>query len=98
MEKILQNIESIRKEKGLKQSVLAEMLGITQAGYSQYIKKNKDIKYQKLVEIANVFEMDIVDVIKYPDKWRHCTNCAQEKDKVIQNLNDYIEVVKQGKK
>lgn len=33
---ILEKIEEVRKEKGIKQSALADLLGVTQSAYSQY--------------------------------------------------------------
>ena len=53
MKEILQHIEEIRKQKGLKQSALAEMLGVKQNTYSQYITRNEDIKYSLLSQIAD---------------------------------------------
>ena len=44
--------------------------------------------------------MDVIDVITYPVKYspvvEQCENC-KEKDKIIQNLNEYIEVLKKRK-
>ncbi|MDR1683384.1 MAG: helix-turn-helix domain-containing protein [Candidatus Symbiothrix sp.] len=37
---ILEKIETIRKEKGIKQSVIAEQLGVKQNTYSQYMTWN----------------------------------------------------------
>lgn len=100
MEKILENIEAIRKEKRIKQSVLAEILEIKQPAYSNYINRESDIKWSRLLQICNVFEMDVIDVITYPVKYapitEQCENC-KEKDKIIQNLNEYIEVLKKRK-
>lgn len=54
MNDIFSNIEAIRCEKGLKQSVLAERMHISQSSYSAYITKNTDIKYGVLIKIAEV--------------------------------------------
>ena len=100
MEKILENIELIRKEKGIKQSVLAKILGIKQPGYSVYIKRESDITWSRLLQISNAFDMDVIDVITYPVKYspitEQCESC-KEKDKIIQNLNDYIQILKNKK-
>ncbi len=44
--------------------------------------------------------MDVIDVITYPVQYapivEQCQNC-KEKDKIIQNLNEYIEVLKKHK-
>ena len=100
MEKILENIETIRKEKRIKQAVLAEILGIKQSAYSNYINRESDISWSRLLQISNAFGMDVIDVITYPVKYspvvEQCESC-KEKDKIIQNLNEYIEVLKKRK-
>lgn len=98
MEKILQNIEAIRKEKGIKQSVVAEALGIKQPAYSAYINRNSDPTYGKLLQLSNLFGVSVIDIITWPEKWvpetsiKKCEACA-EKDKIIKNLNNYIEIL-----
>lgn len=100
MEKILENIETIRKEKRIKQAVLAEILGIKQSAYSNYINRESDISWSRLLQISNAFGMDVIDVITYPVKYspvaEQCESC-KEKDKIIQNLNEYIEILKKRK-
>lgn len=100
MENILENIEAIRKEKRIKQAVLAEILGIKQSAYSNYIHRESDINWSRLLQISNAFGMDVIDVITYPAKYGpladQCESC-KEKDKIIQNLNEYIEVLKKRK-
>lgn len=101
MENILENIEAIRKEKGIKQAVLAEILGVKQPAYSNYISRESDISWSRLLQISNAFGMEVIDVITWPVKYsptvEQCENC-KEKDKIIQNLNDYIEVLKKRNK
>lgn len=100
MEKILENIETIRREKRIKQAVLAEILGIKQSAYSNFIHRESDINWSRLLQISNAFGMDVIDVITYPVKYGpltdQCEGC-KEKDKIIQNLNEYIEVLKKRK-
>lgn len=100
MEKILETIETIRKEKRIKQAVLAEILGIKQSAYSNYIRRESDITWSRLLQISNAFDMEVIDIITYPMKYvpltDPCESC-KEKDKIIQNLNEYIEVLKKRK-
>ncbi len=100
MEKILENIEAIRQQKGIKQEVIANALGIKQPAYSNYINRESDITWSRLLQISNILEMDVIDVITYPVQYapivEQCQNC-KEKDKIIQNLNEYIEVLKKRK-
>jgi transcriptional regulator with XRE-family HTH domain len=69
MENILENIEAIRKEKGIKQAVIGAMLGVSQSGYSNYITRNSDIYYNRLSQIANALGVPIIDIITYPKKY-----------------------------
>ena len=100
MNNIRENIEKIRKEKRINQEVLAEMMGITQPTYSGYITQNKDIRYSLLLEIANKLNVSVIDIVAYPDKYvietDKCVEC-KEKDKVIKNLNKYIETLEKKK-
>lgn len=69
MNKILQNIETIRKEKGIKQSEIADKLGIAQPSYSRYFTESGDMKLSMLQRIADILEVSLVDIIIYPDKY-----------------------------
>lgn len=101
MENIIKNIEAIRREKHIKQSVVAEGLGIKQPAYSNYINRESDISYSRILHISNILGVSVVDIITYPEKWAPesstCKRC-KEKDELIKNLNDYILLLKAGKK
>jgi len=98
MEDILKNIEAIRKEKGIKQAVIAEMLGVGQSAYSNYVNRNNDIPYSRLSQIANILQVSTVDIITHPVKYvpetDKCSSC-KEKDLIIKNLNEYMEILKE---
>lgn len=89
-----QNIENIRKEKGVKQTVIAEKLGITQSTYSEKVRHFTDFKYSVLSGIAEILEVSVIDIITYPERWapetETCAGC-REKNRTIANLNKYIE-------
>jgi transcriptional regulator with XRE-family HTH domain len=93
---ILENIEKIRKEKRVNQDVIAEQLGVKQPAYSNYINRSNDIWFNKLSQIANILGVRVIDIITYPEKYvpftEQCANC-KEKDKIIKNLNKYIETL-----
>lgn len=99
MSKLIDNIENIRKEKGLTQSYMAEKLNITQSSYSAYITKNTDLKFSVLVKIAEIFKVSVIDIITYPDVYKsinktdsQCEQCKQ-KDAIIQSLTNYIKIL-----
>ena len=81
MEKILENIEAIRQQKGIKQEVIANALGIKQPAYSNYINRESDITWSRLLQISNILEMDVIDVITFPVQYapivEQCQNCKR---------------------
>ena len=95
MEKIMQNIESIRKEKGIKQEVIAKILGISQSAYSNYVNRNNDITLSRLSHICEALDVTLIDVITYPDKYvsRDEIVTDYEKDATIKHLNSYISLL-----
>lgn len=103
MNKILENIETIRKEKGIKQEVMAEKLGIKQSVYSRFFQVQDDMKLSKLLQICDILEISLVDVVTYPQKYvpeteqvQPCESC-KEKDAIISNLNKYIAILEKKK-
>jgi len=96
MLEIKQNIEAIRKEKGINQDVLAQKLGVTQSTYSGYFTKTEGLSCKKLWEIADNLGVPVIDIITYPKKYvpeeDRCSVC-KEKDKTIENLNSLIELL-----
>ncbi len=48
-----------------------------QAGYALIMKRERGLQFEILEQIAMIFEMDITDIIKYPDKYEK--NVAKEK-------------------
>ena len=96
MNTIASNIEEIRKKVGVKQTDLAEKLGVSQGTYSGYLTQNQDIKYGLILDIANKLNVPVIDIITYPDKYVPesdvCEKC-KTKDETIKNLNDYINIL-----
>ncbi len=98
MENILDNIEAIRKEKRIKQEVIAAELGIKQSSYSSYITRESDITFSRLSHIGNILGVSVVDIITYPERYvpessvKQCESCL-EKDRTIMHLNKYIELL-----
>lgn len=95
---IQQNIEAIRKEKGIKQAELARRLNITQGGYSHYICRNLDIPFFRLQLIAEALKVSVIDIITYPEVYvpkssipTTCEEC-EKKQETIDNLNKLIKV------
>ncbi len=69
MNKILENIEEIRKLKGFSQIELCNRLGIKQQAYTHCLNKTGDMKLSMLQRIADILEVYLVDIIIYSDKY-----------------------------
>lgn len=102
MNKILENIEAIRKERGIRQEYVAEALGVSQQTYSGYFTVSGDMKISRIQEIANILGVSLVDIVTYPVKYApvegeaFCRDC-QRKDEVIENLNLLLRQLKTNK-
>ena len=58
-------LKDLRNQKGYSQAKVAELLGITPHYYT-YIElgqRRKDMPYSLMVELANVFEVDVTYII-----------------------------------
>lgn len=66
---VLQNIANIRNTKGFTQDYVASKLGMKQPGYALIEKGERGLQFDMLEQIAIIFQMDILDIITYPDKY-----------------------------
>lgn len=99
MEKLLNNIKAIRKEKNVGQKVIAKILNVSQPYYSQIESGERTITYEHLLQIAKCLDMSVVDIITYPKIYVEkstidCAECKQ-KDLIINQLSEYNENLKQ---
>ncbi len=69
MNDILDNIRNLRTEKGFSQDWMGEKLKLTQTGYSLIEAGKRGLPYKVLCQIAVIFEMDVINLITYPEKW-----------------------------
>jgi transcriptional regulator with XRE-family HTH domain len=58
-EKISNRLREARKSKGLQQSIMAEKLGISRAGYSRIETGNVEITTKNLVKIVEVLDISL---------------------------------------
>ncbi len=70
MNNILQNIKAIRAEKGISQDYIAEMLKINQSSYGLIENGKRGMRYDTLLQIAITLEVNVIDIITYPQKWK----------------------------
>ena len=78
---ILENIVKIRNNKGFTQEFIAEKIGLKQSGYGLIERGERSLDYEKLLQIALIFEMDVIDIITYPHKYTY--NKEQNETKVL---------------
>ena len=69
MNNILENIKAIRLEKSVKQSVMADYLSVTQAGYSAWENGSRELTYNNLLKIGEILDVSVIDIITYPKKY-----------------------------
>lgn len=69
MNNILENIDAIRRNKGYSQEYIAAQIGMKQAGFSLIMSGERALKYNTLLQIANVMQVSVVDVITFPEKY-----------------------------
>lgn len=100
MIEIQKNIEAVRKEKGIKQIEMGRRLKVSQSAYSNYVNRDLDIPFGRVVDIANALGISLVDLITYPEHYvseksitPECEECKR-KQETIDNLNAFIQVLK----
>lgn len=63
-----QKIKRAREFSGVKQDVIAEKLGISQASYSKIESNETDVTISRLQKIAEILELDVADIIGFDQK------------------------------
>ena len=92
MNSILENIDTIRRNRGYSQEYLAMQIGMKQAGFSLIMSGERELKYNTLLQIANALQMSVIDVITFPDKYVMAKGNGTSTEAVLQIklLTEYI--------
>ncbi|MCL4482213.1 MAG: helix-turn-helix transcriptional regulator [Bacteroidetes bacterium] len=69
MRKINEQLKFIRETKGLSQEELAEKVHKSQSAYARIEKGKTKTDFDTLTDFADFFELSVIDVITYPEKW-----------------------------
>lgn len=74
-----EKIRQLRELKGYSQEWMANKLAISQRSYSKLERNETKMDWSKISEIAAVFEMDPLDLIKFDDNliFNNCTNSGK---------------------
>lgn len=59
-----ENIRQLREERKFSQEEMAEKLGISKNGYGKIERGESDIKLTRLVQIADILDIDVVEIMK----------------------------------
>lgn len=65
--KLLENIIALRNKKNYTQEQVAAYLNMSQSGYALIERGERGLQFELLERIALLYDMDVVDVIKYPE-------------------------------
>lgn len=71
---VIKNIIQIRNLQGITKRSMAEALDINEASYGRIESGKIALAYSMLAKIASVFNLSVVDVITYPDKFEKANN------------------------
>jgi transcriptional regulator with XRE-family HTH domain len=67
MGNVLKNIKDIRINLSYSQEFISTKLGMEQVSYGLIENGKRKLKYETLEQIALVFNMNVIDIITYPD-------------------------------
>lgn len=67
--KVIKNIIQIRNAQGITKRDMASSVGINEASYGRIESGRIALSYSMLARIASRFEMSVVDVFTYPDRY-----------------------------
>ena len=80
MKDILKNIREKRVELNYSQEYMADELDMTQAAYSNWEKGARELTYNNLLRIADVFGCSVIDIITYPKKYVDAETITRDKE------------------
>jgi transcriptional regulator with XRE-family HTH domain len=66
--KVHEKIRFIRQSKNWSQDEMAEKLGMTASGYAKIEQGRTDNHFSKLEQIAEIFDMDVVELLSFGEK------------------------------
>lgn len=66
---VVENIKTIRLEKGISQKILADSLGVDISAISNVENGKRELKVSELAIIANSLGVDVIDLFTYPKKY-----------------------------
>ncbi|MCR5242996.1 MAG: helix-turn-helix domain-containing protein [Prevotella sp.] len=80
---IYEAIKEIRQQKSINQQVIADALHLDVAVVSNIEKGKRDLRVKELEIISKVFEMSVVDLFTYPDRYVKLTQKEDEQVEAV---------------
>ena len=90
MVEISKKLRTLRAEKDFTQEKIADMLGIPQATYSNLENNKGKIDLKLLEKIANIYEIDLVDLLKGESLVFNQKNSGGQNGVIINQLSEKI--------
>lgn len=87
---INEKIRLVREAKGLTQEQVAEKLEISRNSYGDIERGDSDVKLSKLEKIAELFEMQLSELVDLSDKGTININFPNQQNKTNHQNNVYI--------
>lgn len=81
---VVENIKTIRLEKGISQKILADSLGVDISSISNVENGKRELKVSELAIIANCLGVDVIDLFTYPKKYIPYESKNEEIETIIQ--------------
>lgn len=78
-EKILENVIKIRATKKITQKEMGESIGISESAYNRIESGKIALSYAHLSNIASALDMDVLDLISYPETYVLCKKPSSTK-------------------
>lgn len=75
---VLQNVRNIMNDKKLKQSTVADFIGVSESQISKILNGNTMLSIEQLSKFSRAVKMPVIDVITYPDKYVQLVTNEQE--------------------
>ena len=81
---VVENIKTIRLEKGISQKILADSLGVDISSISNVENGKRELKVSELAIIANCLGVDVIDLFTYPKKYIPYESKNEEIETILQ--------------
>ena len=82
-----EKIRLVREAKGLTQEEVAEKLDMSKNGYGDIERGNSDVKLSKLKQIAELFEMELSELVDLSDKGTININFPNQQNKTNHQIH-----------